>query len=143
MIFGQDRNELRGMYLDAWEACREGRPMTPLQAQISDVISAHPEYHDLIGSEELARDYTPDEGQSNPFLHMGLHLAINDQLSTNRPPGIRELFQQVLLQTGERHAAEHKLLDCLAESLWDAQRAGQLPDENAYLERVRVLASPR
>ncbi len=117
--------------------------MEPLEAQIADVIALHPEYHAPLEDPEgaLDRDYTPEGGQSNPFLHMGLHLAIREQIGTDRPAGIRALFEKIARKLGTEHDAEHAIIECLAEALWEAQRAGRPPDEQAYLERVQRSAS--
>ena len=76
----QSRDELRRVYIEAWRKHRERRPMEPLEAQIADVIALHPEYQAALEQpdEVVDRDYTPEGGQSNPFLHMGLHLAVRD-----------------------------------------------------------------
>lgn len=139
MIFGNDKSELRKMYADAWAKAKAGTPLSPLDAQISQVVADHPEYHGAIESEALETTFTPDGGQTNPYLHMGLHLAIRDQLATDRPPGVRALYESIARKTIDTHVAEHQMLECLAETLWDAQRAGQLPDEQKFLERLRVL----
>lgn len=129
------------MYVDAWRKQREGAPLEPVEAQVADVIAAHPEYHgEIEGSQDvLNRDYSPESGRANPFLHMGLHLAIRDQLATDRPPGIRAAFIKIATASSE-HDAEHRLIDCLAEALWNAQRTGRPPDEAAYLAQVKRLA---
>ena len=139
MIFGQDRNELRQMYATAWKKRCDNLPMTPLETQIADVIAMHPEYHAEMSRADLDKDYRPDGGATNPFLHMGLHLGIREQVSTNRPAGIAEMYGTVTARTGDVHAAEHEMIECLAETLWEAQGAGQPPDENKYLERLRRL----
>jgi hypothetical protein len=139
LIFGQDRNELRRMYADAWQKHREGLPMSPLEAQITAVIESHPEYHGDITSDNLDRDYMPDGGQTNPFLHMGLHLSIREQVATNRPAGIAGIHESLNAKTGDAHAAEHQMIECLAETLWDAQNQNAPPDEQKYLERLRRL----
>lgn len=109
--------------------------------QIADVISVHPEYQAALERPDsvVDRDYTPEGGQSNPFLHMGLHLAVRDQIATDRPPGIRSAFNDVVGRFGTPHDAEHRLIECLAETLWEAQRSGLPPDESVYLGRVRRL----
>lgn len=139
MIFGQDRNELRKMYKDAWRKHIDKIPLTPLEAQIADVVALHPEYHDDITGDDLARDYTPDGGQTNPFLHMGLHLGIREQVSTDRPAGISTILAQLTTMLGDAHAAEHQMIDCLAETLWEAQNQNAAPDEQKYLERLYQL----
>lgn len=137
----ESRDQLRLAYLEAWRRRRDGLPLEPLQAQIADVIELHPEYRAVLeqGDSVLDRDYSPESGQSNPFLHMGLHLAVRDQLATDRPAGIRSAFGDVVRRAGDVHAAEHQLIECLAETLWEAQRAGLPPDESAYLTRVKRL----
>ena len=139
MIFSQDRNALRRMYADAWRKNRDGAPLTPLESQIVSVVLLHPEYHDALREDRLDDDFTVAGGQTNPFLHMGLHLGIREQLSTNRPAGIAAIHESLAARLGDLHAAEHKMIDCLAETLWESQRRNQPPDENAYLERLRRL----
>jgi len=139
MIFGQDRNELRQMYFDAWRKSKLGDLLSPLEAQIATVIEDHPEYQAMMNDEQLDQSFTPEGGETNPFLHMGLHLAVREQIATDRPPGIAALFNAILVKTGESHATEHKVIDCLAETLWEAQSSNAMPDEEAYLERLRRL----
>jgi len=140
MIFGQDRNELRKMYADAWAKRCEDLPMSPLEMQIADIIEMHPEYHADVSSDDFERDYSPDGGQTNPFLHMGLHLGIREQVSTNRPAGIAAVYKAVTARTGDIHTTEHEMIECLAETLWEAQNQNTPPDEQKYLERLRRLA---
>jgi hypothetical protein len=137
----QSREELRRAYIEAWRKRRDGLPIEPLEAQIADVIALHPEYQAALEKPDtvLDRDYSPEGGQSNPFLHMGLHLAVRDQLATDRPPGIRKAFDAVARRAGTTHDAEHQLIECLAETLWESQRANLPPDEMAYLARVQRL----
>jgi len=139
VILGQDRNELRQMYADAWRKHCERQPMTPLEVQIADVVELHPEYHGDVSGENLDRDYTPDGGQTNPFLHMGLHLGIREQVATNRPAGISAIHKALSSKLGDIHAAEHAMIECLAETLWEAQSSNQPPDEAKYLERLQRL----
>lgn len=137
----QSRDQLRRVYVEAWRKHRAGLPIEPLEAQIADVIALHPEYQaGLERPETVERDYTPEGGQSNPFLHMGLHLAVREQVGTDRPKGIREAHAALVRRMGDQHEAEHRIIECLAQALWEAQRSGLPPDETAYLEQVRRLA---
>ena len=140
MIFGSDRNELRRMYIDAWRKKCAGEVMSPLEAQIAAVIEEHPEYQPALDDDRLDDDYAPEGGRTNPFLHMGLHLAIREQVATDRPAGVAAAFEGIRAKTGDRHAAEHRALDCLAEALWSAQAGNTPPDEQAYLAQLRRLA---
>lgn len=139
MIFGSDRDELRQMYIDAWRKSCAGELMSPLELQIAQVIQEHPEYQSAMTADTLEESYAPEGGKTNPFLHMGLHLAVREQVATNRPQGIAEVFEQLLTKAGDRLAAEHQVLDCLAEALWTAQNNNAAPDEQAYLESLRRL----
>ena len=138
MIFGQDRHELRTMYADAWQKHCDKTPLSPLDAQIVQVVEDHPEYHDVVGG-DLAKDFTVEGGKTNPFLHMGLHLSVREQVATDRPPGIAAVFRQLADKVGDSHIAEHRMIDCLAETLWESQRDQSPPDELHYLERLRQL----
>ena len=138
MIFGQDRNELRNRYAAAWQKHTEGNTLSALEAQIAQVITDHPEYHEAV-SGDLERDFTVERGETNPFLHMGLHLGIREQLATNRPAGIAAVFDDLVAKIGDAHVAEHRMIDCLAEALWEAQNANLPPDEALYLQRLRRL----
>lgn len=134
-MFTQDRDAMRRYFLEAWRKAREGMPLEPLEAQIAAIVRAHPEYHALLDDADaaLTRDFVPEGGQVNPFLHLSLHLAILEQVATDRPAGIRASYQRLAADTGNPHEAEHRIMDCLAESLWEAQRSGSEPDERAYL----------
>jgi hypothetical protein len=140
MFAGLSRDELRGMYRAAWRKYKLQQTLTPLDKQMVAIISEHPEYHVIIESaaSDLA-NYSPRSGQLNPWLHMGLHMAIREQVATNRPHGITEIHKQLAARAGEAHEAEHRMLTVMAETLWEAQRSGKAPDEMAYLERLRAL----
>ena len=139
MIFGQDRQELRQMYADAWRKAQGAELLSPLEAQIAQVIEDHPEYQAALSDEAREASFTPEAGKTNPFLHMGLHLAVRDQVATDRPPGISIIFQQLVKKYSKTHEAEHRMLDCLAETLWEAQNRQGPPDEQKYLERLRKI----
>jgi hypothetical protein len=138
---GMSRDQLREMYRSAWRKFKAQQALSPLEKQIVAVINEHPEYRVIIESAaaDLA-NYSPRSGQLNPWLHMGLHLAIREQVSTNRPAGIAEVHAKLAARAGGTHEAEHRILEVLAEQIWDAQKSGKPPDETAYLERLRILA---
>ena len=138
---GQNREQLRRMYLEAWRKYRAGEPLEPLEAQIAAVIAEHAEYVPLLESPAaLAAEFTAEGGRENPFLHMGLHLAVREQVATNRPGGIARIHESLTRRLGEAHAAEHVMIERLAETLWEAQRAGVAPEERTYLERLQKLS---
>jgi hypothetical protein len=133
------RDQLRQSYADAWRKHVARSPLTALEALIVDVLVLHPEYHALVQDSPtaLAFDSAAGAAQENPFLHMGLHLAIREQISIDRPPGVRALLESHKVRLGDVHTAEHTLMESLAETLWEAQRSGRAPDEGRYLELAR------
>ncbi len=139
----QSRHELRRAYVLAWKKSRAGERLTPLEAEIAYVIAGHPEYQALLESPEalLAAEFLPEGGAENPFLHLGLHLAVREQVSTDRPAGIARIHARLCVQLGSSHAAEHRMLEALGETLWEAEHSGTAPDEGAYLERLERLCT--
>ncbi len=131
----ESRTDMRRTFSDAWRKQQAGEPLSALETIVADVIRLHPEYHGLLENPDQAldRDWLPEGGETNPFLHMGLHIAIREQLSIDRPAGVKAAYAALLKKTGDPHAAEHAMLECLAETLWHAQRDNRLPDEQAYL----------
>jgi len=140
-----NREQLRSVYVASWRKWRAGQSLAPLEAQIARVIAEHPEYHAVLEAPEaaLAGDFLPETGGENPFLHMGLHLAIRDQVSTDRPTGIARIHDQLSKRLGSAHAAEHRMLEALGETLSEAGRRGTPPDESAYFERLERLLTKR
>jgi hypothetical protein len=141
----QDRASLRRHYVEAWSKRRDGRPMEPLEHQLAAVIEEHPEYQAQLerDPEALDRDFTPEAGHTNPFLHMGLHLAIREQVATNRPGGIAAIYAELARRIDDRHDVEHRMCECLGEALWRSQQSGLAPDEAAYLDSLRRLLAQR
>ena len=140
-MFAPDRDQLRQTFYDAWTKARQGSVLSPLEQQIAEVLEDHPEYHRLLEAPEtgLGRDYRPEDGAENPFLHLSLHLALREQVGTNRPAGIRAVYHRLSRRLGGHLAAEHQMMECLGRALWEAQRLGRQPDETAYLDWLRRL----
>lgn len=140
-MFGQDRNQLRQMFFHSWQKHQQRQTLTSLELSIVSIIELHPEYHAIIQNPDsnLDRDFTPEMGQTNPFLHMSMHIALHEQISTNRPEGIQSLYERLCHKYQHPHDAEHAMMECLGEALWQAQRNQQLPDEQAYLTCLNKL----
>ena len=125
-MFNPSKDEVRRFFCDAWSKHRGGGVLTPLEAIAVDWMRLHPEYHDELADSAaaVARNYGIDEGRTNPFLHLSMHLAIAEQLSVDQPPGIRDAYRRLVARRGDEHAAAHAVMDCLGEVVWTAQRAG-------------------
>jgi len=135
-MFAPTREESRRFLCAAWRKSRAGEPLTDLERIAALVISQHPEYHALIESpgRALERDFAPGDGGLNPFLHLSLHLAVEEQLAIDQPPGLRARYERLRARAGSEHEAQHALIECLGETLWHAQRDGTGPDAQRYLD---------
>lgn len=132
-MFNPSREQVREMFFTAWRRYREGLPLAGMEALALEVILLHPEYHEALEDPDRTRDKDYID-ESNPFLHMSLHVALEEQLSIDQPPGIVARWRQLLERYGERHEALHQALECLAETVWRAQRHNAPPDAQSYLD---------
>jgi hypothetical protein len=137
-MFAPSRDEARLFLVDAWAKRRNGEPLSALERIAADLIALHPEYHAVVEHPErhVDRDFNPDGGKTNPFLHLALHLAVAEQLGIDQPPGIRAQFERLRAARGDEHAALHAILECLGEVIWHAQRHGTPLDAALYLACV-------
>ena len=134
-MFNPSRDQARAFLFDVWDKHRSAAALTPLEQMALAVILEHPEYHAVLGDREryLDRDWKPEGGETNPFLHLQMHLAIDEQLSIDSPPGIRAAVEALAHRRGSMHDARHDVMDCLAEMIWNSQRHGAAFDNGAYL----------
>jgi DnaJ-domain-containing protein 1 len=139
MFAPNNRNEIRDFYIKSWQKKLNNKTLEPLEQQVVAIILEHPEYQQLIENNDIIdQDFSPESGQTNPFLHMGLHLAIREQVNTNRPMGIKDVYSKLVKKYGPEKA-EHLIMDCLVESIWQSQKYGTSPDEASYLENIKRL----
>jgi len=138
-MYNPTRDQARDFFFTAWAHYRAGAPLSDLERVAVEIITLHPEYHALLDARErfVDRDYLPEQGETNPFLHLGLHMAIAEQLATDRPAGIRAEFDRLAHKRGDAHDALHDVLECLAETIWQSQRTRTPADTAAYLDAVR------
>jgi hypothetical protein len=140
----QSRDEIRRVYQQVWQKMQQGSVLEPMESLIAAVIELHPEYQSLLGGEGNLEqlEFTPEQGETNPFLHMGMHIALREQANTDRPAGIAAVYSKLVAKQGQ-HDAEHAMMECLGESLWRAQRDNQPPDEAAYLDCLKKIGGSR
>lgn len=138
-MFNPSRDQVRQFFFDAWSKHRKREVLAGLDHIAIGVMLLHPEYHPVLDHPEhyQDREYRPDAGDTNPFLHMSMHLAIEEQLSIDQPPGIKGEFTRIAARIGDRHAACHEVMECLGETVWRSQRDGLPPDALAYLECLK------
>ena len=144
-MFNPTRDQAREFLFEVWRKHGAGEVLTPLEAITLDVVLEHPEYHRVLEDREryLDRDWKPEGGEANPFLHMQMHLAIEEQLSIDQPPGIRDAVLALAQARGSEHDARHDVMECLAEILWNAHRHGSGFDNAAYVDCVKRRAAKK
>jgi len=138
-MFTPSQHDVRRFFCETYRKLRANEILTPLEAMARDWIVQHEEYADVLSDMEaaLAADYSVERGQSNPFLHLAMHLSIAEQVSIDQPPGIRAAFMTLAQRLGSEHEAHHQMMECLGEMLWNSQRSGLPPDGAAYVECVK------
>ena len=141
MFFSNDRTKLRRAYFDIWQKTIKKQALEPMEQLVSQVISEHPEYQVMFANEKALHKEFFAENEVNPFMHMGLHLAIREQVATNRPEMISTCYKTLCLKCGDPHQAEHQMMECLTEMLWTAQQNNTAPDEAAYLNCLKKLSN--
>ena len=141
-MFSPSRDQVRQFFCAAWKKHQERLPLIGAEVTAADIAARHPEYHALLADSAgaLEREWTPEGGQMNPFLHLSLHLAIHEQVSIDQPPGIRAAFETLRARL-DPHAAAHVVLEALGETIWRSQREGRPMDAAAYLEALRRAAT--
>ncbi|MEO5695557.1 MAG: DUF1841 family protein [Burkholderiaceae bacterium] len=142
-MFEPSQHDVRQFFCEAHRKQRQGSPLTPMEALASDWISQHPEYSEDLADLDaaLAAVYDVEAGRTNPFLHLSMHLSITEQIGIDQPIGIKQAFMLLSRRLGSAHEAQHQVMECLGEMLWESQRSGLPPDGERYLECVRRRAT--
>lgn len=142
-MFQPSQHDVRSFFCSTWRKQREGSPLLPLEAQAARWIDEHPEYHAELADEQaaLAASYGVEDGRENPFLHLAMHLSIDEQCDIDQPTGIRQAVALLAAKSGSLHAAQHEVMECLGEMIWTSQRSGLPPDGVAYIDCVRRRAT--
>ena len=142
-MFQPSQNDVRRFFCATHARQQAGLPLEPMQAVAARWIAEHPEYHAELADEAaaLAAAYTVEDGRTNPFLHLSMHLSIEEQVAIDQPTGIRQAVQSLAARRNSLHAAHHAVMECLGEMVWASQRSGLPPDGLAYLDRVRRLGT--
>ncbi len=142
-MFNPSRAEARQFFIDTWRKYCNQEPLSAMESMVVEAVIAHPEYHRVLQSadEFLDKDFPPEFGEVNPFLHMSMHVAIAEQLAIDQPLGIAAAFQKLKTKLASDHEARHKMMDCLGEMLWQTQRHGSPPDAAAYLSCIEKAST--
>ncbi len=143
-MFNPNRDQARQFFIDTWAKFQRRDLLSPLEEKTAAIISLHPEYHRVLDNPTsfITTDWRPEAGDINPFLHLGFHLAIQEQLDIDQPRGIRVIHAQLAAIHDDEHAATHEIIECLGETLWQSQRTGQALDGALYLQLLRQRVPP-
>lgn len=141
-MFAPSQEQVRRFFCETWAKHQAAQPLTPLEAQAADWIAEHPEYHGDLADVEaaVAAMYTVEEGRTNPFLHLSMHLSITEQVSIDQPRGIRAAIEALAARRQSLHEAHHEVMDALGEMVWESQRSGRPFDGQGYIDRIRMKA---
>lgn len=141
-LFNPSRDEVRSFFFEAWRKFNTQRVLTDLEKIAVSVMHMHPEYHSILNHPEQFQQqaYYPEMGETNPFLHMSLHLSILEQLSINQPIGIKQIYESLKIKHQNEHDAQHAILECLGETIWQAQRNQTGLDAQHYLSLLQQKA---
>ena len=139
-MFNPTRDQARDFLFEAWRKFSAQQLLSAMESMAVEVISLHPEYHAMLADRDhfletyRDRDYPPEFGETNPFLHINMHLSIREQVSIDQPAGVKSFHTALSDILGSTLAAEHEMMDCLAEMIWHAQRHRTGPDAQIYLD---------
>ena len=140
-MFNPSRDQVRQFFIDTWQKHKNQQILSPLEAIALGWIEQHPEYHSALEQpDSMTREFNVEEGKTNPFLHLSMHLAIAEQLSIDHPRGIRDAFDKLASRTNQ-HEAAHEIMECLGTVVWESQRLGKALDSDAYIELIRQRVS--
>ncbi|MEO8280397.1 MAG: DUF1841 family protein [Ideonella sp.] len=144
-MFTPSQHDVRTFFCASWHKHKHGEVLTPLEAMAADWVIEHPEYHaDLTDLQAaLAAVYDVEAGRTNPFLHLSMHLSISEQIAIDQPRGIKQAYDLLCARRGSAHDAQHEVMECLGEMIWESQRSGLPPDGERYIACVRSRATRR
>jgi hypothetical protein len=142
-MFTPSQADVRHFFCSVYAKARSGAPMQAIEILASQWIDEHPEYHADLRDEAAAleRMYEVKDGQTNPFLHLSMHLSISEQCSIDQPRGIRQAVELLTARRDSLHEAHHQAMECLGQMVWESQRAGRPPDGAAYIDCVQRHAT--
>ena len=144
-MFAPSQADVRRFFCSVLTKQRQGLPLDAMETLAGYWVSLHPEYHDDLSNETdaIARMYEVEDGKTNPFLHLSMHLSLSEQYRIDQPPGVKRAIDELTRKMGSDHLAQHEAMECLGLMVWESQRSGQPPDGHAYVDALLMRASTR
>ena len=142
-MFNPSQADVRRFFCAVRAKSRAGQPLDALETLAGQWLDEHPEYDTDLADVDtaLARTYDGQDGTTNPFLHLSMHLSISEQCSIDQPRGIRQAVELLAARRDSLHEAHHEAMECLGKMLWESQRSGRPPDGAAYIDCVQRRAT--
>ena len=142
-MFTPSQADVRRFFCDVYAKTQSNRPLEALETIASQWLAEHPEYHADFADADAALEkmYDVEGGNTNPFLHLSMHLSISEQCSIDQPRGIRQAVELLTAKRNSLHDAHHETMDCLGQMVWESQRAKRPPDGAAYIDCVQRKAT--
>ena len=149
MLYQPTQADVRRFFCTVFSKANNNTALEAIETIASLWIDEHPEYHaDLKDIDaalsnilSLNQVITTDDGKTNPFLHLSMHLTITEQCSIDQPQGIRQAVELLTARLDSLHDAHHVVMECLGQMIWDAQQNKRAPDGQAYVEAVQRRAT--
>ena len=138
-MFKPSQQDVRRFFCETFRKFHAKEILTPLEVIASDWINQHSEYNAVLRDPETAihANYSIDQANSNPFLHLSMHLSISEQITVDQPRGVRAAFNILASKLNSQHEAHHEIMECLGTMIWNSQRNNLPPDGQAYIEALR------
>ena len=142
-MYSPSQDDVRRFFCQVYAKQQAKALYDPLETLAGEWVALHTEYSELLADETtaLTRQFTGDNGDSNPFLHLSMHLSISEQCSIDQPRGIRQAVELLTSKRDSLHEAHHEVMECLGTMLWESQRSGRPPDGQAYIDAVQRRAT--
>ena len=142
-MFEPSQADVRRFFCSVYSKWKNAQPLDALETLASQWITEHPEYHGDFSDvdEALHRMYDVQDGKTNPFLHLSMHLSISEQCSIDQPRGIRQAVELLTARRDSLHQAHHETMEALGRMVWESQRSGRPPDGQAYIDAIQRLAT--
>lgn len=140
-LYNPSKEQVREFFCQTWQKHLSNNVLTPLESIAARWMVEHPEYHSLLEDIEGAKlkDFTVENGQTNPFLHLSMHLSMTEMVQVDQPQGIHFIHNELIMKFSSEHEAQHQMMECLGQVLWESSRSGLPPDMNNYLEQLKKL----
>jgi hypothetical protein len=143
MLIQPSQADVRRFFCGVYAQAQTSVPLEPMEMLVSQWIDEHPEHHAELADVDaaLARMHQVNPNKDSAFLHLSMHLSISEQCSIDQPRGIRQAVELLTHKLNSLHDAHHQAMECLGRMVYESQKAGRMPDGEAYIACVQNHAT--